>query len=62
DIFDKLDETRVEQVVRLVGENSFGQVFITDTQQDRIMPIMENLRLEHRIFRVENGRVSKLAG
>ncbi|HNS17548.1 MAG TPA: DNA replication/repair protein RecF [Bacteroidales bacterium] len=62
DIFDKLDETRVEQIVRLVSENSFGQVFITDTQQDRIMNIMDHLRIEHRIFRVDNGTISRLAG
>ncbi len=62
DIFDKLDETRVEQIVRLVSENSFGQVFITDTQQDRIMNIMESLRIEHRIFRVDSGIITQLAG
>ncbi|HOW25720.1 MAG TPA: DNA replication/repair protein RecF [Bacteroidales bacterium] len=57
DIFDKLDETRVEQIVKLVSENSFGQVFITDTQQERILRVMESLRIEHRIFRVDKGTV-----
>ncbi len=31
DVFDKLDENRVGQLIKLVGENNFGQVFITDT-------------------------------
>ncbi len=57
DIFDKLDETRVEQIVKLVSENSFGQVFITDTQQDRILRVMKSLCIEHRIFRVDRGTV-----
>lgn len=57
DIFDKLDETRVEQIVKLVSENSFGQVFITDTQQERILRVMKSLRIEHRIFRVDRGTV-----
>lgn len=58
DIFDKLDEKRVEQIVKLVSENSFGQVFITDTQQDRVLRIMNGLRIEHKIFMVENGNIS----
>ena len=57
DIFDKLDETRVEQIVKLVSENSFGQVFITDTQQDRILRVMKSLCIEHRIFSVDSGTV-----
>jgi DNA replication and repair protein RecF len=57
DIFDKLDDTRVEQIVKLVGENSFGQVFITDTRQDRIEQIIKNLQIEHRIFRVDSGMI-----
>lgn len=57
DIFDKLDEIRVEQIVRLVSENSFGQVFITDTQKERILNIMKSLRIEHKIFNVEKGKV-----
>ena len=36
DVFDKLDDQRVMKLVRLVGDDHFGQVFITDTQQQRI--------------------------
>ena len=32
DIFDKLDAQRVEQIVRLVASDNFGQIFITDTR------------------------------
>ncbi len=60
DIFDKLDETRVGQIVQLVSENSFGQVFITDTQQERILRIMKDFRIEHRIFHVHNGIMDHL--
>ncbi|HSW67884.1 MAG TPA: DNA replication/repair protein RecF, partial [Bacteroidales bacterium] len=31
DIFDKLDDNRVRQIVDLVSQKNFGQVFITDT-------------------------------
>ncbi|MBE0646718.1 MAG: DNA replication/repair protein RecF [Bacteroidales bacterium] len=54
DIFDKLDDHRVQQVIRLVSENSFGQVFITDTQEENIRKIFDPLEIEHEIFRI-NG-------
>ncbi|MCK5839269.1 MAG: DNA replication and repair protein RecF, partial [Bacteroidales bacterium] len=57
DIFDKLDEIRVKQIVKLVSENSFGQVFITDTQKDRIDKIFLSLDIDHKIFSVDDGEV-----
>lgn len=57
DIFDKLDDYRVQQLIRLVSENSFGQVFITDTQEENILKIFGPLAIEHKIFRI-NGEKS----
>ncbi len=57
DIFDKLDSDRVSQLIHLVGENSFGQVFITDTQPERINKIFESQTIDHRIFEVTSGTV-----
>jgi DNA replication and repair protein RecF len=59
DIFDKLDDHRVQQLIRLVSENSFGQVFITDTQRSRIERIFETVNIDHRIFNVVNGQLSE---
>ena len=36
DIFDKLDASRVEQIVKLVAGDNFGQIFITDTNRDHL--------------------------
>jgi DNA replication and repair protein RecF len=58
DIFDKLDSNRVDRIISLVGENSFGQVFITDTQPERINHIFATAVTDHRIFGVEAGKVS----
>jgi DNA replication and repair protein RecF len=55
DIFDKLDDKRVHQIISLVSENSFGQVFITDTQRRRIEQLFEVVTTDHRIFEVSNG-------
>lgn len=55
DIFDKLDDERVSQIVELVSKENFGQVFITDTQHQRIRSIFENIKIDHKIFFVEKG-------
>ena len=58
DIFDKLDDNRVAQLVKLVGNDHFGQVFITDTQRQRIKYLMDNTVVNHKIFKVNNGIIS----
>ena len=57
DIFDKLDATRVEQIVRLVSGDSFGQIFITDTNRDHLDQILSQSHLDYKIFHVDNGEV-----
>ncbi|MBQ7514351.1 MAG: DNA replication/repair protein RecF [Prevotella sp.] len=57
DIFDKLDASRVEQIVRLVSGNSFGQIFITDTNREHLDQILQNSHLDYKIFHVEDGEV-----
>ena len=60
DIFDKLDHKRVNQIVELVSEDNFGQVFITDTQPERIEAIFEKVDIDHKIFFIENGSVTSI--
>jgi DNA replication and repair protein RecF len=55
DIFDKLDENRVKKIIELVSENSFGQIFITDTQKERIENIFIQVNIDHRIFNIDDG-------
>ncbi len=50
DVFDKLDDLRVKQLIKLVSENSFGQVFITDTSEARIRTIFDAMDIDHKIF------------
>lgn len=57
DIFDKLDNERVSQLIHLVGDNSFGQVFITDTQPERVDKIFESASIDHKLFTVNQGVV-----
>jgi DNA replication and repair protein RecF len=62
DIFDKLDTQRVEQLIRLVSEENFGQVFITDTQRDRVEQLFRVTELDHKLFEVVQGNVKELDG
>lgn len=52
DIFDKLDDLRVQQLIKLVGDHSFGQVFLTDTSETRIRSIFDTMDLEHLFFTI----------
>lgn len=57
DIFDKLDPLRVQKIIDLVSEDSFGQVFITDTEAWRINRLFEGSSLNHRLFEITSGSV-----
>lgn len=58
DIFDKLDSRRVEQLVKLVSDNSFGQIFITDTNREHLNNILIKLAGQYKILTVAEGGVS----
>ncbi len=55
DIFDKLDSNRVGRLLRLLHEGSFGQVFITDTDEQRVENIIREFNADYRRYRVEKG-------
>ena len=57
DIFDKLDDTRVESIVRLVSEHHFGQIFITDAHKERTEDIIKKIDDSYKIFDIEDGIV-----
>ena len=57
DIFDKLDDTRVESIVRLVSEHHFGQIFITDTHKERTEEIVKKIDDSYKIFDVVDGAI-----
>ena len=57
DIFDKLDRHRVAQLIGLLLEQDFGQIFITDTHENRIEKIVEQYATNYRKFTVENGKI-----
>lgn len=57
DVFDKLDENRVSQLMSLVTGSDFGQVFITDAHTARLPAILRGLDVPARHYHVKSGGV-----
>jgi DNA replication and repair protein RecF len=53
DIFDKLDEKSVSQIIELVNDNNFGQLFITDTHSDRTEKVIKKTKQPYKMFVLE---------
>ena len=52
DIFDKLDLIRVKRIVEIVNSTNFGQLFLSDTDRERIEKVLSSLNLSSKIFDV----------
>ena len=56
DIFDKLDSSRVENIMKEVtGEGSFGQIFITDTNRKHLDDILSGIKGDKTLLGVKDG-------
>lgn len=60
DIFDKLDTSRVEKILNLVSSDTFGQIFITDTDRNFLSKIIEQTGKVHCIFEVKGGKIDEI--
>jgi len=58
DIFDKLDDKRVEKLMQMVSNHDFGQVFITDTGYNRVRQIFEDMNVPVKLFKIAQGEVN----
>lgn len=50
DIFDKLDDLRVAQIINLVNNDEFGQLFISDTHKERTEEVVKKTNQPYKIF------------
>ena len=58
DVFDKLDKIRVTQLIKLVSDDNFGQIFITDTNYEHMAGILSQIPVASKVFIVEQGMVN----
>lgn len=56
DIFDKLDQHRVEQLLSLLMEGDFGQIFITDTDEKRVSSMLSGRQCPYHEFLITQGK------
>ena len=52
DIFDKLDEQRVSQIIKLVDNENFGQLFISDTHVERTEKAIRRVHQSYQMFQL----------
>lgn len=57
DVFDKLDESRVAELISLVAGKGFGQILITDCSHERMERLLESSGAEYKLFDVTYGKI-----
>lgn len=60
DIFDKLDRNRVQRLMDLVSTDFFGQVLVTDTDEERIRLLFSENNLQGKMYHIDSGAVELL--
>jgi DNA replication and repair protein RecF len=60
DIFDKLDEQRVQNLLQLIVSQQFGQIFITDTHIERIEKLGADLGIHFKKFEIDNATIKAI--
>jgi len=53
DIFDKLDDNRVGQLISLVNDENFGQLFISDTHVERTENLIKKTGQSYKMFELK---------
>ncbi|MGI6046728.1 MAG: DNA replication/repair protein RecF [Petrimonas sp.] len=61
DIFDRLDANRVEEIMKLVSSDEFGQIFISDTNRESFDKILNSFNDNYHVYFVENGEINLMA-
>ncbi len=61
DIYDKLDDLRVKQLMELVSTDNFGQLFITDTHPTRLSDLFSKTNADYKVFKIVNGNASNIS-
>jgi DNA replication and repair protein RecF len=55
DIFDKLDDFRIERLLWLIKNDELGQLFLTDARPERTVALLRNIDVTASVFNVESG-------
>lgn len=61
DIFDKLDPNRMQALLRIVASPDFGQVFLSDTQPERMLQLLQLSGSPFSLFEVKQGNAQAIS-
>lgn len=51
----------MEQIIHLVADNDFGQIFITDTNREHLDKILSHADVDYKLFDVKDGEITERA-
>jgi DNA replication and repair protein RecF len=60
DVFDKLDMSRISNLLEMVASNDFGQIFITDSNKVRMSGIVDALTQDRVYFETVSGKFTRI--
>ena len=60
DIFDRLDESIVKEIIKLVSRDDFGQIFISDTNRESLDRILDSFNDNYHLYSVSKGVIEKM--
>ena len=60
DIFDRLDEIRVKEIIKLVSGKDFGQIFISDTNRQSLDRILQPFNDNYHLYSVADGVIEEM--
>jgi len=60
DVFDKLDITRISNLIEMVAGSDFGQIFMTDSNKVRMQGIVDNITEDRAYFECSAGEFKEI--
>lgn len=60
DVFDKLDMSRIANLLSMVAGNEFGQIFITDSNKVRMASIVDSITSDRAYFETVAGKFTRI--
>ena len=59
DVFDKFDESRVKQIIKLVSDENFGQILISHTSKERMKAVLKDISVSYKLFWIQDGLINE---
>ena len=60
DVFDKLDMGRISNLIGMVAGSDFGQIFITDTDKNRLSSVVDRITEDRAYFDTVSGTFTRV--